>query len=585
LKPIVQKFMDAIGANTYRAFLADGGYAPRVNLMRDDLVGELERPLWILLGTVGALLLIACANVTNLFLVRAEGRQREIAVRGALGASRASLVKLVLAESILVAAVGSALGIGLAAWGVPLLLQLAPPDIPRLDRVTIDGTVVVVAVAVGLLTSLIFGLIPALRYTKAASLGSLRHGGRGGTDDPARRRVRNGLVVLQTSMALVLLVGSGLLARSFTRLMTTDLGFDPQNVITFRVALPSALYSDRNAVEAFDDELLRRLRELPRVESAGAATVLPIAQSSPGTARDFDGRPLGPEQLPPMVHYKNVRLGYFETMRMALLSGRDFHAGDYVEGTRSVIVNRALAEQYWPGEDPIGKRVRTAAAGAPQAPPWFTVVGVVGDERQDGLRRPVRPLMYFTSVSDSVPGGAPRAYDFVVRGPDIVTRAEELRQAVWAIDRGLPVASMRTMDEIVSRSIVEFTFTMLTLAIAAGMALLLGAIGLYGVLSYAVTLRTREIGVRLALGASPGRVMRSVVVNGTLIAAIGLLIGLAGSFGLTRLLDSLLYEIKPFDPPTVAAMSAALLGVAAIASFLPARRAAAVSPTESMKSD
>lgn len=582
LATIVRTFMEALNSNTYRAFLTDGGYRPRIDLMKEDLVGELKRPLWILLGTVGMLLLVACANVTNLFLVRAEGRQREIAVRGALGASRGELVRLVMAEALTVSALGCALGLGAAALGVPALLQLAPPTIPRLDQVGLDLTVVLFAVGAALLSALVVGFFPAIRYTRPASMLSLRHGGRGGTDDPARRRTRNVLVVLQTAIALVLLVGSGLLARSFSRLLATDPGFDPANVMAFRVALPSSDYRDGAAIRQFVDQLTQRLRELPAVESAGATTVLPIAQNAPGFAREVEGRPIVPDQLPPMIHYKVVARGYFDTMKIPIQLGRDFHSGDTNPEARSLIVNEALAKMYWPGQDAIGKRIRPVGGDSPQ--PWHTVVGVVGDERQDGLREPVRPMLFY-GMDETLPGGVPRVYDFVVRGAGITSRSEELRQAVWAIDRGLPIASMRSMEEVVSRSIVEFTFTMLTLGIAAGIALLLGAVGLYGVLSYVVTLRTREIGVRLALGASPGRVMRSVVANGVLIAGIGLIVGLAGAVALTRYLGNLLFGVEPIDLATFAAMSAALGVVALVSSFLPARRAALVSPAESMKTD
>lgn len=586
LQTIVRSFMEGLNSNVYRAFLTDGDYRARIDLLKEDLVGDLKRPLWILLGTVGMLLLVACANVTNLFLVRAEGRQREIAVRGALGSSRGALIRLVMSEVLVVAALGCAVGLGAAALGVPALLRLAPPNIPRLDGVSIDVTVVLFAVGAALLAAFVVGLAPAIRYTRPASLLSLRHGGRGGTDDPGRRRVRNVLVVLQTAIALVLLVGSGLLARSFAQLLATDPGFDPANVMTFRVSLPSSDYKDPGAIRQFVEQLTQRLRELPAVESAGATTVLPIASNTPGSAREVEGRPLVANQLPPMVHYKVVTRGYFDTMKIPVVGGRDFHSGDFAPGGRNILVNAAFADLYWKGEDAVGKRIRPADGdqSAQQAAPWHTVVGVVGNERQDGLREPVRPLVFYTT-DESLPGGVPTDYDFVVRGAGITSRGDELRQAVWGIDRGLPIANMRPMEEIVSRSIVEFTFTMLTLAIAAGIALLLGAVGLYGVLSYVVTLRTREIGVRLALGASPGRVMRSVVASGAVISGIGLVIGLAGAVGLTRFLGNLLFGVEPIDVATFAAMSGALLIVALLSSFLPARRAALVSPAESMKTD
>jgi putative ABC transport system permease protein len=352
--------------------------------------------------------------------------------------------------------------------------------------------------------------------------------------------------------------------------------------MTFRVALPAADYADEAATRNFVTNLVARLREIPGVESAGAATVLPVANAAPGSAHELEGRPVAAGQLPPMVHYKVVGPGYFDTMRMPLARGRDLHSGDFTSDNRNIVVNQALAELYWPGQDAVGKRIRLSPGGATTPPPWFNVVGVVGNERQDGLRLPVRPLIYYTPNDGSV-NAQSRIFDYVVRGPGITGRADALRAAVWSIDRNLPLATVRSLQEIVDRSIVEFTFTMITLAIAAGMALLLGGIGLYGVLSYAVTLRTREIGVRLALGAPPARVMRSVVASGAAIALIGIAIGLAAAAGLTRFLGTLLFETPALDVPTFAAMAAALLGVAVLASFLPARRAAGVSPMESMK--
>lgn len=585
LIPIVQKLMAALNSATYRAFLTDGEYKPRVDFMKEDLVGDLERPLWILLGTVGMLLLVACANVANLFLVRAEGKQREIGIRAALGASRLSLVRHVMTEAFLLAIIGSALGVLIAAAGLPALLGAAPASIPRLDQVALDWRVLAFAAGVAVVSAFIFGLAPALRYTRSTALATIGHSSRGGTEEPGRRRVRQLLVVAQTALALILLVGSGLLARSFARLTSMSLGFDPRDVMTFRVALPTTDYRDDTAVLNFMDTLTTRLREIPGAEASGAASVLPIANSSPGTAHEFEGRPLLSNQLPPMVHYKHVAQGYFDTMRIQLVRGRAFAPSDFQGAASAVIANQALADLYWPGQDPIGKRVRLSSAGATTPPPWFTVVGIVGNERQDGLRRPIRPLLYYPPRAGIGGGGTPRVYDYIVRGAGLTGRTDALRQAVWSIDRGLPVAALRPLQEIVDRSIIEFTFTMLTLSIAAGIALLLGAIGLYGVLSYAVTLRTREIGVRLALGAPPARLMRSVVSSGVLLAGIGLLLGLGGAAWLTRFLGTLLFETEPLDPGTFVATTAALLVVAVMASYLPARRAASVSPLESMKTD
>jgi predicted permease len=583
LVPLVERFKQEVATSpNYRAFLADGQYRPLVHVMKEDVIGDVREPLWILLGTVGFVLLIACANVANLFLVRAEGRQREIAVRVALGAGRSGLVRKILTEAMLLSALGSGLGLLVSATALPALLSAAPTELPRLDQVRLDTTVVLFAVATASLSALAFGLVPALRYTRPGSVGALRHGGRGGTDEPARRRARNLLVVAQTALALILLVGSGLLARSFSNLLTAELGFRPDHVLTFRLALSDADYPESADIVGFQQRILERLRAIPGVQTAGGATVLPIDTGAPGTTHEFEGQPTPEGQLPPMVHYTTVTPGFFEAMSIPILHGRDYHSGDTRDGVMHAVVNAALADKYWLGQDPIGKRFRLGSSSGPEAPPWFTVVGVVGSVRQDGLREPTKPLVYY-GLNETAPNGTPRVITYTLRGEGLALRADAVRQAVWSVDPNMPIAAIEPMTRIVDRSIVQFTFTMLTLGIAAAMALVLGAIGLYGVLSYAVTQRTREIGVRLALGASPSHVMRSVVLQGAAVTGVGLVIGIAGAIGLTRFLGQILYETEPLDPWTFAAMTALLFAVSLLASFIPARRAAAVSPLESMK--
>jgi predicted permease len=575
LEPLLKRAMEErIQSPTYRAFLAEGRYQIRVHDMKEDVVGDVRQPLWVLLGTVGIVLLIACGNVANLMLIRADARQREIAVRVALGSSRGNLMRKLLTEALVLAMIGGALGVLLSAILLPLILGAAPDSIPRLDQVRLDLPVLLFALGAVGVAALTFGVVPAIRYTRPAMLASLRQGGRGGTEGPAARRVRHTLVVAQTALALVLLVGSGLLLRSFSRMMQIDLGFDPADAMTFRVALPQSEYGEAARVLQFEQDLRDRLSA---IGEAGAATNLPVSQGTPGAAFDVESRPTGPNELPPMLHYSSVTPGFFQAMRIRLVAGRDFESRDRAENATTVIVNTALAERFWPGEDPIGKRIRSTSSQ--NQGPWQTVVGVVQTVRQDGLREPVRPLVYFPHNI----GGPQRVLSYVVRGPGMAARGDELRRAVWSLDSSLPVALMRPLEAIVERSIVQFTFTMMTLAIAAGLALVLGAIGLYGVLSYAVSLRTKEIGVRLALGAPPRRVLVGVLASGAVIVGIGLVVGLAGAAGVTRLLGGMLYEVEPLDPVTFASMAAALAGVGLLASYLPARRAAAVSPLESLR--
>jgi predicted permease len=580
LEPLVQRAMtEYIQSENYRAFLKNGRFRPIVRDMKEDIIGDVREPLWILLGTVAMVLLVACGNVANLCLIRAESRQREIAVRTALGASRGGLIRKLLVEALLLAAIGTALGVLFTAVALPLLLRLAPGTIPRLEEVRVNGTVLLFAAGAAGLSALIFGLVPAIRYTRPGMLSMLRHGGRSATDHPSRQRGRQLLVVAQTAIALVLLVGSGLLARSFARLMSAEQGFITDNVLTFRVVLPrSAFPKPPEAVRAAQ-QIVDRLSQLPGVEAAGATTELPVAAGTSGTAWEFEGQPVEAGRLPPIVHYSSVSPGFFQALRIPLLHGSDFDSGDLREDVRNVIVNKAAADKYWPGQNAIGKRFR----GARSTRAWFVVKGVVGDVRHDGLRRPPRPLIYFPMyVRD---GGAPAAYSFAIRGPGAVSQADAARRAVWGVNAELPVASVRTMDDVVETSMMQFTFTMLTLGIAAVIALVLGAVGLYGVQSYAVSLRTREIGVRMALGAQPSRVRRTIVLNAAVITAIGLVIGAAGAAGLTRFLRGLLYETRPLDPMTFAGMSALLFVVGLGASYLPARKAAAVSPIEAMRGE
>jgi predicted permease len=583
LLPLVKRAMEQVQTEHYRAFLRDGGYRPLVHPILEDLVGSLREPLWILLGTVVVVLLVACGNVANLCLVRADGRQREMAVRVALGASRGGLARKLLAEALVISAIGSVIGVALASAALPALLSVAPPPIPRLEQIRLDGVVVSFALAASLLSALLFGVAPALRYTRPDMLAALRQGGRSATDGKSQHRGRHLLVVAQTAAALVLLVGAGLLARSFARLTGAELGFKPRDVLTFRVALPPTTYAQPAALARFGQQLVDRLGEIPSIESAGAATAVPLAAGvGSGTAFEFADRPVEAGRLPPIIWYQTVTPGFFQTIGVSLQRGRDFNSTELGDGVHSVIVNQALARQYWPDGDPIGKQLRVADDEEPNRP-WLTVVGVVATVRQNDLREPLTPQIYFPLGPGA--DNTPRALTYVVRGPNVIAQAEAMRRAVWAIDRDLPVAAVQTLQEAVDQSVVQFSFTLFTLGIAAFVALVLGAVGLYGVLSYAVSLRTREIGVRLALGAQTSRVMRSVVANGILIAGLGLVLGSAGAAALTRFLSGMLYEVEPLDVATFTLMPVVLLAVAAIASYLPARRAAAISPLEAMRAE
>jgi putative ABC transport system permease protein len=562
--------------------LAKARFANVVTPLKENLVGDVSRTLWVLLGSVAVILLVACANVANLFLVRAEVRQREVAVRTALGAGRWRVVADFLAESLVLAVAGGAVGLALAYLGLDLLKALAPWHIPRLAEIDVDSRVLAFTAAVSLGAGLLFGVFPAFRYSSSALLASLRDGGRGATAGRRRHLARSLLVVFQVALALVLLVTSGLLVRSFAALRGVDPGFDPRGVLTLRLALPRAGYPDPAAGARFYGELLARVRALPGVEAAGAVQDLPLggSQSRQGTAvEDF---PRAPDELPFLFPYTVASPGYFAALGIPLVAGRTFERADYEQPSGAVVVSAALAARLWPGGSALGKRLRPGDAGDGG---WYTVVGVVGRVRDKRLEEEPSELLYYPLV------GLGGDDDWVARNMTLAVRtageplalADPVRAAVWALDPKLPIAEVRTLAGVVDRAAARPRFTMLLLLLAAGVSLALGAVGLYGVIAYVVSQRRQEIGVRMALGADRRAVANLVVGQGLTVAAVGVVLGLAGAFAVTRLLAALLFAVSPTDPATFALVPVLLLGVAALASYLPARRAAAVEPSEALR--
>ncbi len=563
-------------------FLDAGGFHPIVRIFQEEVVGDMERPLWILLGTVGFVLLIACANVANLFLVRSEGRRRELAVRAALGATRGKIAGQLLLESLILAAAAGGVGVGLAWVGMPLLLAAAPPEIPRLDEVGLDATVLAFALGATLLSAFLFGLAPALRHDIPRLLAALRYAGRGTTDGRERHHLRNALVVGQTALAMVLLVGSGLLVKSFWEIRRTDPGFDTDGILTFRLAVPSGQYPGAERPAAFHQELLERLRALPGVEEAGGVSSPPLGQGAQGTAFDVEDKPTPPGELPPMFWYKFATPGYFEAMGISVLAGRSFVPADHEGDRGNIVVSQALADRLWPGEGALGKRLRFESDTTTEG--WQRVVGVVESTRDHGLQEEPIEVIYLAMVGPAGEGSwSVPALTYAIRAADPLPLVPQVREAVRAMDPDLPLAGIATMKEMVADSIVRLTFTALALAVAAFMALVLGAVGLYGVLSYVVSQRTQEIGVRIALGAGSGQVQGMVVASGAKLAGAGLVVGVAGAAALTRLLQGLLFGTEPLDPATFAGTALLLLGAGLLASWLPARRAASVDPVASMK--
>jgi putative ABC transport system permease protein len=570
-----------------RGMIQQARLAVLVHPLRDDLVGQVARTLWVLLGSVGLILLIACANVANLFLVRAEARQREMAVRTALGATRRDVFRLFLSESLALSLSGAAIGLALAALGVRALLALRPQGIPRLEEIGVDLRVVGFGVLLALFSGLLVGLFAALRFGAPELMPALKEGGRGGAAGRARHRARKLLVVAQVALALVLLVGAGLMVKSFWRLQAVDPGIAPRGVLTVRLDLPDTDYPTAATTARFVRQLLERVRALPGVAAAGTVDILPLGGGNSNSGILIEDFPLPPDAVPPILACRYVSPGYFETMRIPLLAGRTFDAIDPGRRSDTVVVSAALAHRFWHDQSPLGKRLVPGLKEKDSR--WYTIVGVVGSVRDLGLERPLTAAIYFPvhhlggRAGDRDPA-APRNFTLVVRGRvEPLALVPPVRAAVRALDPNLPLSRVRPMAEVVARSMVRTSFTMLLLVIAACVALLLGAVGIYGVISYVVSQRTGEIGVRMALGARRRDIARMVLGEGLLVSLAGIALGLAGALAITRLLVALLFEVSPTDPATFVAVPAVLAAVALFASYLPAQRAAEVEPLAAIR--
>jgi putative ABC transport system permease protein len=543
----------------------------------DAVVGTMRQGLFILLGAVGLVLLIACANLSNLLLARATTRQKEISVRTALGATRWMIVRQLLAESALLASAGAAAGLGLAAWGIKLLMALAPGDLPRITESGINLQVLIFTALVAVLTSVLFGLVPALQAAKPALAASLKEGGRSGTETQTRSRLRSALIVTETALAMILLVGSGLLLRSLLGLGRVDPGFAKDHVITFGLDLPSR-YGHPERV-AFYRSLLERVRVTPGVRSASAAFPLPLSADDVKTTLEVEGRPVKHSEYP-VTTFHIIDRDYFRTLGIPLLSGRAFNVQDEAAGaTPVVIISQRLARQAFPGEDPIGRRIRPNISSGPDEAPMRVVVGVVGDVKAEGMGAPSIPESY---VSYAQLPFAPMSV--VVRTETApASMVPTLTSEVQSLDNALPLLHVKTLDEYVDDSIVGTRFETFLLGTFGALAFLLTAVGLYGVISYTVVQRTREMGIRIALGADRKAILGMVVKNGALLACAGALIGLAAAFLLTRLMASLLFGVGPTDPLTFFCVPIALITVALFASYIPGWRAARTDPMVALR--
>ena len=572
-----------------RGMLEQAKFGANVRPLKQDVVGDVGNVLWVLLGTVALVLLIACANVANLFLVRAEGRQREMAVRTAMGASRRALAGQLLAESVVLGVVSGVLGLGLAVAGLKLLVAMGPESLPRLDEIGVDLRVTGFTFAISVLAGLLFGTLPALRLGAPALTGILKEGGRGGSAGKERHVTRNALVVAQMALALVLLTGSGLMVRSFQALRAVDPGFTaPEEVLTFRVTIPQAEVPEPVMVAQAHREILGRIQAIPGVQSAAFSSSITMDGNDSNDALEIEAHPIQGDKIPPIRRFKYIGEGYFATMGNRLVTGRDMTWADVDQHARVVVVTENLAREEW--GDPraaVGERVRNFL-GQPEMGAWYEVVGVAGDIRDEGMGQDPIATVYWPQVVQHDNGGeivTRRSMGYAVRArtgdPNALLPA--VRAAVWSVNPSLPLAQVRTLDEIAAGSMAQTSFTLVMLAIAAGVALFLGAVGIYGVISYVVSQRTREIGVRMALGAERADVSRMVLKQAAVLAGLGVLVGLGAAAGLTRLMASLLFGVSPMDPVTFLAVAAALSAIALLASWLPARRASRVDPVEALR--
>jgi predicted permease len=537
---------------------------------------QFRRAVVILLGVVGFVLLIACANSANLQLARGAARRREIAVRSALGASRGRIATQLLTESALLGLVAGVVGVGLARAGIGLLRAVGTETVPRLADVRLDTPVLLFTAVVALGTGLLFGLLPALRATRADIGEVLKAGGRGEGPGAPGQGLRATLVVAQISLSLILLIGAGLLMRSFMRLQAVDLGFTPRHVAVVRLRLPEASYPDPERTGMFYAALIERIRQLPGVRDAAGVSSAPFAGPNTGNVFVREDRPILDREEAPDADYRVVTPGYLRTLGIRLIHGRDISALDRKGAPEVVLISESMARRYWPGEDPVRRRIRV---GDIVKGPAFTVVGVVADVRYLSLETPaVRPMMYFSALARP-----PQGMTVVIRTVDTGVSGATVRGAVASLDPSLPPPTVSSMEELMGRAMATPRFAVTLFAVFAGAALLLAAVGVYGVMSYLVRRRTHEFGVRSALGASPRALVRSVIGGALRLTLGGVAIGLAGAWLLTKSMASLLFEVSATDPATFAGIALLLTAIGVVASALPARRAARADPLVALR--
>ena len=590
-----QKRMLAIWLNTWppapgfsRAVFEKVGFGPKIQPLKQEVVGNVGTVLWVLIGTVGLVLLIACANVANLLLVRAESRQHEMAIRAALGAGWKAIAREMLLESMVLGILGGLLGLGLSYGALRILVSRGPQTLPRLSEIGIDPVVLGFALVVSLLSGLLFGLIPVLKYAAPQVATSLRGVGRSFSHGREHHRARNTLVVVQVGLALLLLVGAGLMIRTFQALRSVDPGFTrPEEVQSLRIVIYEEQVKAAQQVMRMENQMLDKLAAIPGVSSVALASNSPLDGFGGGDTLYAEDKTYRTGEIPAPRQFRYLTPGFFKTIGTPLIAGRDFTWTDLSDKRRVAIVSENLARDMWgsPGAA-LGKRVRSSFKNDP----WKSVVGVVADVYDAGPQEKPPALAYWPAMMENFEGDAVRVNRFAVfalRTKLAATESflNEARQAIWSVDANLPVFRVQTLKDLYDLSMARTSFTLVMLAIAGGMALVLGIVGIYGVIAYAVSQRTREIGIRVALGAQGSELQRMFVREGLLLAAIGSALGMIAAAGLTRLMSSLLFGITALDPMTYAIVPTFLLAAAALASHVPARRATIVNPVEALRTD
>ncbi len=575
-----QSELDGIAQNLIRAFPrsnTDLGFS--VVSLHESQVSGSRQALFVLLGAVLFVLLIACVNVANLLLARAAVREKELAVRAALGAGRQRLLRQLLTESTLLALCGATGGLLLAVWGIKLLKLINPGTIARLDEVSLDFRVLGFTLGVACLTGLLFGLAPALQISRPDLQHALKEGGRGFTGARGQR-LRGLLVVTEIALSLVLLIGAGLLIRSFVRLRNVDVGFNPAGLLTLRVEMSESKAQDLARRVSFYQAVLERVQALPGVEAAGVVNAAPIITPGIRNSLVLEDKPDPPPGQPQHANNRVVSPDYFRTLGVPLLRGRPLSAQDNAEAPAVVLINQAMARRYWNDEDPVGKRFKLGESASNL--PWLTVVGVVGDIRQAGLDNAPLPEFYMPFTQQHARWAKPRLL-FIRTAGDPLSLVAAVKGQIRAVDKDQTVWAVRTMEEIVAQWLAPRRFNLWLLGAFAALALVLASVGIYGVISYAVSQRTREIGIRLALGAEPRAVLRMVVRQGMSLTLVGVVLGLAAALALTRVMKELLFGVSTTDPATFALITLLLVVVALIASCIPARRATKVDPLAALR--